>query len=267
MTVDHETAPSKKRHASRTIWFVAFGVLLIVLFTAILIFTSQPPKLIWLTPTEYAQATGGLPMMSIRYKLLVKMDQVKQFFFRNSLGSKGPSVRLDRNVFLLSPASAHQVNLGIPTGTNAAGKKVWILSPQELTAFRAQLETIPGIEKLPAPDTSVLEGPNSSSFSGIYMDQRGGSISLQFEVRLIPSRVQNSIRLIVGLTDEKDSLVKIINALSQIDTNYAVTLKALIPSSGAIAIDGGKTKKSGQNSYWVILSPVLTDTNGIPVKP
>jgi len=260
-------SPPQRRRAPGALWLVAIPLVLLAVFGVFSPSTSKNATLIWLTPAEFAQAMGEPPPTSLRYKLRILTGPIKQLLLRNSLVNREPIVRVDSNVWLLSPDTADQLNLGLPTGANTTGKRVWILTSADFIAFRQRLNAVHKTSRLGKPVSLNVDRIKSQASMGSRITIGDSSVDVGLEIKFIPGGKYDSINLMAGVTDLQIASASSTSSLPNVNTNIAVALTALIPNSGALVIDGGKTRKSGKSNFLVVLSPVFVDPKGTPIKP
>ena len=49
-------------------------------------------------------------------------------------------------------------------------------------------------------------------------------------------------------------------------TNFLFACRMLVPDGGAVVIDCGRTSSAEHTNKWLLISPVLVDARGIPLK-
>jgi hypothetical protein len=64
------------------------------------------------------------------------------------------------------------------------------------------------------------------------------------------------VKLVVSVVDSQSDA-------SSIKTNFAVACSATVPDTGALVIDTGT---AGEKHHWILLSPMLVDATGKPIK-
>ena len=205
--------------------------------------------MVWLTPSAVQQAAKPGPLKTAWYGFRGMIGPLNRFF----PASQKARIRFDSSIYSLTNAP---FDLGIPTATNADGMRAWIISSPSLASVRTQLKTLPADALLGSPRMQTGDGIRSQMSIGSTMIVDGKLVPVGLTVDLFPKVSKNSLRLFVSVVDSRTEQ-------SAIKTNFAVACAATVPDAGALVIDAGD---AGEKHHWFVLSPVLVDTNGVPLK-
>ncbi len=250
-----ETLPPRKRSYRRRILLAALALIILGSLT-VFVLDALSPRMVWLTPAELQQASQQGVISRLKYRLAVALGPLNRFIFHR----KKDFVHIDSSILALSSASSAKINLGAPMTTNPGGARAWILSPEELNSFTNQLNALPDHAHVSKPRIDTVDGVRSQMSVGNRVRVGNDYAQIGLLVDIIPKVANGKIKLIVGVTDtehpESDSL-------SAVKTNLAVACRVIVPDAGAVVIDGGGT---GESHYWLVISPVIVDATGKPIK-
>lgn len=252
-------SPVRKR---RRVWqfvLVAVAALLLLSLLVVVLIPSEP-QVTWLTPAELAHATKPSPLVTIKRKLINLTAPLWRWYRSNRR-----SIQISSNFLTLSTAAAEQTGLGAPTTTNADGLRAWILSPAELNALRQRLKTLPGASVSSAPTIQTEDGRQGLVRMYEPISVVGRYMPVGLAISLLPKAASHSVKLLLNATSTEIADPTVTN--NTIKTNFAATCAAVVPNNGGLVLDGGKPDGTNAQSYWLILSPMMFDANGNPIKP
>jgi len=130
---------------------------------------------------------------------------------------------------------------------NADGARCWILSSEEWTNLKRELEGGTGISTMSVARVTTLEGGQSSVSSGTMT------------VDSLPRIVGSFFDLLVCVTATTGSP-------ATIQTNFAVAGRVKLRNGGAMVVNGPGSPIAGETNYWYVLSSQAIDRAGNPIK-
>ena len=241
------TAPTKRVRRFRLI--LVLLTLLVLVISALFLFPPADTKMVWLTPAAVQEAAKPGPLKTAWYRFRRMIGPLNRLL----PASQKARLRFDSSIYSLTNAP---FDLGAPTATSTNGMCAWIIPPSSLQSFRAQLKSLPPDALLGSPRMQTSDGIRSQMSIGSSIVVGGKIVPVGLIVDLFPKISKNSIRLVVSVVDSQTEA-------SSIKTNFAVGCAATVPDGGALVIDAGG---AGEGRHWMVLSPVLVDATGVPLK-
>jgi len=248
-------SPVRKRRRVRRFVLIAIAALLLLALLVVVLIPSES-QVTWLTPAELAHATKPSPLTAIKRKLIIFTAPLWRWY-----RSSRRTIQIKSNFLTLSTTTSEQIGLGAPTTTNADGLRAWILSPAELTAFQQRLKTLPGASVTASPTIQTADGSPAQVTVGAPF-----SMPVGFHINLYPRAAAHSIRLLLGATSTEIAAHNTTNTFT-IKTNFAATCAAIVPNNGGLVLSGAKSDGTNAQSCWLVISPMMLDPNGNPIKP
>ena len=215
----------------------------------------------WLTPAELAHATKPSPLTIIKRKLINLTAPLWRWYRSNRR-----NIQISSSFLTLSTADSEQIGLGAPTTTNEDGLHAWILSPSELKAFLLRFHTLPGASENAVRTIQTADGNQASSTTvGLNVDPHPSSRPV-FQVNLLPRAASHSVKLLFSAIWTEIADPAGTNYIT-VKTNFTATCAAVVPNNGGLVLEGGKPNNANAQTCWLILSPMMLDANGNPIKP
>jgi hypothetical protein len=234
-------------------------VILVVLFLAFAFSNSQ---FTWLTPAQMTQASRPGLLTQLKYKLIRLAGPLMRYYHTHR-----PNILIAANVFTASPV-AGQTDPDIPGLTNADGTRAWILPPQELSSFRQRLKTNTGISLISGMNIQTRDGMSAGAALGRTMTvnvSTGAWTNIGTSIDVLPKKSAGIVSMLINARST-ESLVATTNG-AVIITNFSTACRALIPDAGALVLNCRNTDPANPTNYWLIVSPMLVDATGKPIKP
>jgi hypothetical protein len=233
-------------------------VLVLVLFVLFLTLASPNPQFVWMTPAQMAQATHPGPLTQLKYKLIRLAGPLMRYYHRNR-----PNIVISSNIITISSPSAPAA-LGAPFITNAAGMSAWILSPAELLTFRQALKTNTSVTMLSSPRILTASGGMARAVIGQSITlSSGGATNVGITLDTVTTASSGSVKMLLGASSTELAGHFIANGLK---TNFTAACRVLLPDAGALVINCRNADATNPTNYWLIVSPVLVDATGKPIK-
>jgi hypothetical protein len=241
-----ESSPSGRKNRSPLLYLALGAILAFVLVIAFILFTSSHrKKIVWMSPAEVAQAVKGGMLRRMKYWVIRQTAPLLRYYH-----PQHPSIIVDASVLKFSAQASGRNGLGVPISTNADGMRAWILSPTELKDLQTQFKTNDGI--------TVMYRPRIQTRDGMPAILSPGNLTLN----LFPKVVSGSVKMILSVTSPTAFPLT-----PAVQTNLISACAVLTPNGGALVLDAGKAMDTNGGSYWFILSPVVVDARGNPIKP
>jgi hypothetical protein len=250
---------STRRRALRG--FLALSVsFLLILVVLILVLTSSQPQFAWLTPDQMTQAAKPGPLTLLKYKIIRLAGPLMRYYHPNRL-----NIIISSSILQFSTASGPPA-LGAPFITNSDGMSAWILSSSELAVLRRSLKTNSGVFETVAPRIQTSSRMRSVA-------------SVQKQVNLAPGVIADVGSVIdATATVHSGSVTLLLFARSTeavsppsdspaVKTNFCAACRVTLPDAGGLIINCGNAGPANPTNYWLIISPVLVDAAGKPIKP
>jgi hypothetical protein len=252
------TLTPNRRRVRRFVLIAVAALLLLSLLVVVLI--PSEPQLTWLTPAELAHATKTSELTIVKRKLINLTAPLWRWYHSNRR-----SIQIRSNFLTLSTTASEQMGLGPPTTNNADGLRAWILSPAELKAFLLRFHTLGGASEDTMPAVLTADG-NQASQTVIGLNLPDLFSRPVFQMNVLPRAASHSVKLFVGATHTLEPDPASTNAI-EIKTNFAATCAAVVPNNGGLVLDGGNPGGTNTQTYWLIVSPMMIDASGNPIKP
>jgi hypothetical protein len=252
--------PPRRRTLLR---FLAVSLsLLVVLVILFLAFASPNPQFTWMTPAQFAQANNAGLLTRLKYKLIYFAGPLMRYYH-----SHRPNILISANIFTSSSSIAPGI-LGAPFVANTNGMGAWVVSPAELFALRQALKT--NLELSFVTKMSIQLG--SGTWGGIRTMGSSARIApgiytnvgTMIDVQAKP--VSHNINILLGASATEFSAFSSSN-FPAIKTNFSAACRALIPDAGALVLNCRNADPANPTNYGLIISPVLVDATGKPIKP
>jgi hypothetical protein len=241
--------------------FLAVSVsLLVILVVLVLVFASPNPQFVWLTPAQMTQASHPGPLTQLKYKLIRLAGPLMRFYH-----SHRPNISISSNILATSSPAA-PASLGAPFITNAGGMNAWILSPAELASFRQALKTNSGVTMLSSPSMQTPSGVATRALVGQFIPLSPGvSANIGITMDATATAYSGSVKMLLGVNSTELSGASTTNGLT-IKTNFSTACRVLLPDAGALVINCRNADATNPTNYWLIVTPVLVDATGKPIK-
>ena len=239
--------------------FLAVSIsLLVILVVLFLVFASPNEQFTWLTPAQMAQATHPGPLTQLKYKLIRLAGPLMRYYHRNR-----PNILIASNILKTSSPAA-LAGLGPPVITNASGMSAWILSPAELLSFRQALKTNSDVTMLSSPRIQTASGGSARAMMGQSISfSPGGITNIGIALDTVATASSSSVKLLLGASSTELAGQSITNGIK---TNFSAACRVVLPDAGALVINCRNADPSNPTNYWLIVSPVLIDATGKPIK-
>ena len=250
--------PNRRRALLR---FLAVSVsLLVILVVLFLAFASPNEQFAWLTPAQMARATHAGPFTQLKYKLIRLAGPLMRFHH-----SHRPNVWISSNIIrTYSPAAA--ADLGAPFITNAGGMSAWILSPKELFSFRKSLKTNTAMTMLSSPSIQTTSGTSARTMIGQSVTvSPGGITNIGITLDIAPTASRDLVKMLLGASSTELAGQSTTNG-PVIITNFFAACRVVLPDAGALVINCRNADPANPTNYWLVVSPVLLDATGKPMK-
>jgi hypothetical protein len=249
------------RSIGRRLFLLACG-LAVIGITVFLVGRREPVQepLVWLTPNQFSIATRPGPLHRFKVLLVSMAGPFRRFYRPNHA-----NILIASHLVSLSADWEGSESLGAPTATNTDGTRAWILTENELGAFRNLLQTAPGYNLMVSPRVVTADGTTAgvSVTDTISIPSPDGSIRrvpVGLTMDLSPKLVSHAIRLVVGLLSTSKG--PITNGAITIKTNGVVNSRVRLPNGGALILNVGETRPGASTNFWIIVSPTATDSKG-----
>jgi hypothetical protein len=249
-------APSRRR---ALLYFLAISAsLLVILVVLFLVFASPNEQFTWLTPAQMAQATHAGPLTQLKYKLIRLAGPLMRFYH-----SHRPNILISSNILKTSSPTA-PAGLGPPFITNSSGMSAWILSPAELLSFRQALKTNSDMTMLTSPRIMTTSGSSTRAMLGQSISfSPGGITNIGITLDTSPTAAASSVKLLLGASSTELAGQSVTNGIK---TNFSAACRVVLPDAGALVMNCRNADSSNPTNYWLIVSPVLVDATGKPIK-
>jgi hypothetical protein len=254
------TGPSRKYSRLKRVTLCLLAILAIG-YLGLFLSDIVSSRMTWLTPAELQQASEPGLMSRIKYRLAVALGPLNRFILR----SKKSLIHIDSSILALSSAASEKINLGVPLTTTSGGARAWILSPEQMSSFTNQLNEMNYAAAVSKPRIDTADGVRSRMVIGgttIVGNDHAQSGQGALTIDVVPKVANGNLKLLLGVTDTEVQAASTGGVVS-VKTNLAVACRVTVPNAGAVVIDGGAT---GEKHYWLVLSPVLVDASGKPIK-
>jgi hypothetical protein len=243
-------------------FFALCAFILILLGSLFIYLTSSQSQFTWLTPAQFAQANRPGALALLKYKLIKLGGPLMRYYH-----SHRPNIKISITVATLSTAS-EQPGLGAPFTTNTDGMSAWVLSPAALAALQQALKTNSAASFVSHMITHTGNGQQAG------MRRGGQSILLASgtyaytgnSVDVVAKTSSTSIDLLLDASSTELSAVSTTNGPT-VKTNFFAACRAILPDAGGLVINCRNADATNPTNYWLIVSPVLVDATGKPIKP
>ncbi len=256
-TPSPETPRPARRRVPRRFGIVLAAILVLAIILLLLCLPSVQPKFAWLTPAQAAQANRPGPLTQLKYKLIRLAGPLMRYF-----PSHRPQVMINSYIFAI-PAKLGETTpdaSGIP---NADGANAWILSPAELFSYQQRLKANPDVSLLFSPRIMTSSGVQTRSSIGQLVPGYYTNVGVTLDA--VPTVSGDSVNLLVNATDTQVS-GRVMVSGTAVETNLSVVCRARIPNGGGLVVICRKTGVPGGTNRWLIISPMLVDATGKPIK-
>ena len=144
--------------------------------------------------------------------------------------------------------------------------RAWILSLAELDAFRQRLKTLPSASVTALPTIQVADGTPAQGSTHQLINAGGRYQPVGLTVNFLPKAAAHSVKLLLNATSTEITDPIATNNII-IKTNFAAICVAVVPNNGGLVLNGAKSDGTNAQSYWLVISPMMIDANGNPIKP
>ena len=252
--------PLMCRRAVRRFLFFLVCVLFVIVVIVCLP-PTQEPRFVWLTPAQAAQANRVGPLTSLKYKLMRMAGPLMRYYHGHR-----PNIRISTSI-MMSPATAGQPALGAPFVTNDRGMSAWILSSTNLNSFQQVLKANSKSEVAARMTIQMANGMHASIGYGVQHVPIAPGIFTNVGdfINVVAKSSSSSINLMLDVSSTELAGVPGTNRPS-IKTNFCTACRVVLPDASSLVINCGNADTNNSTNYWLIVSPVLIDANGKPVK-
>jgi hypothetical protein len=162
------------------------------------------------------------------------------------------------------PSTAGPPPFGEPFAKSEGGMSAWILSPAQLDSFRQALKANPRLYvvsssavqttvKTPSRLSALRTVPGCYTNVGATLDATATATASSGSINLL---LEASYTQVYG-PPTNGCVVK---------TNFSTACRVMLPDAGALLINCGNADPANPTNYWVVVSPVLVDATGQPIK-
>jgi hypothetical protein len=242
-------APTPKREPPLVLRLalIAGGILLVGMVLILGTTDYHAKKVVWLTQGDLR--AGRIENLK---NMLMRMTSP----LWRSYWSRQPLVLISSTMLATPATFPTQYGLGVPSGTNADGLQVWLLSETELKALRQQVKTLPGYMRQSSPRMQTAAGV----WASVSMLNAGAGLT----VTLKANAAGNAWTLTAGAIQTEPTASASTNVVL-LHTNFAAACRATIPNAGAMVIQSANQTGATGTNFWLIISPVAMDAQGKPV--
>ena len=234
----------------RTSWkvpyiaFVAVVVLLLGALSYYLAPNSTPSRenLVWMTPQAAVRVLQPSKLDVIKFRLLRGSAIAWNWYLKGKR-----QITMESRLYSCSTNASQPKGLPQTVFRNVDGARCWILSSEEWTNVKGELEGGTGISTMSVSRITTLEGGQSSMSSGTM------------KVDSLPKIVGSFFDLLVCVTSTTGSP-------AIIQTNFAMAGRVKLRNGGAMVVNGPGSPVAGGTNYWYILSSQAIDRAGNPIK-
>jgi hypothetical protein len=246
---------ASRRHPIRRLLVVSAVVLVLLIILFRLLWPS--PQFIWLTPAQAAQANRPGLLTQLKYKLMRLSGPLMRYYSR-------------RSDYILISTEIFNVNAAVdPAGPDAPcvikddGSRAWILSPDKLISFRQGFQAYTNVSKVFSPRIQTSSG--GMTRCSMTQSVPGSTNVVGFTLDVTARSTSRSVNLFVDATDTSWTWAKGTTNISII-TNFAAACRTQLADAGGLVINCRGTDPASATNYWLIISPMLVDATGKPIK-
>lgn len=241
--------------SSRLKLWIGFGAILFLVFIVFLVSNaSRKEKLSWLPPNVLSRAMQPSALAQYKYKLVRATAPLWRWW-----RPRRPNISVTCRLMELSGEGVEQRGLGQASSTNADGTRAWIVSPEALTNLNLKLA---GEQTAVASRITVYNGGPARATMGPGSVITG--IPMGLTVDVVPSLAGHSVKLILGANYIKQTSA--VQNNPTVTTNFSAACRAFVPNGGALVLEGARTNPAAATNYLLLVSPVVIDAKGKPVK-
>jgi hypothetical protein len=260
--------PSPKRGLTLRFAFLMFGLFFFLLLLLLILSGISSRHFEWLSVNQSERMMKPGPLARLKSKLQDTLDPVFRRFQTNRTNI---SIELHGTTF--SPSAAWQGRLGPPAYTNSDGVRCWILSSEQRIAFIQRLDAHDlSPTRAVMPITVTEEGRpvstwtvSGSCVSSLLANGAGTVTNTGATINMLAKLSSNSVKLLLSAASTE--VVWYSNKYPVIiKSNFVTACRVLVPDSGAVLIDCGRVLNPDQTNQWLMVSPILVDEAGIPIK-
>jgi len=239
---------------------IGFALVGIIAMLVLVLIPSPGSQIAWMTPEQFSNATKVGPLTRLKYRVKDLTAPIWRRFIKNR-----PSIAIDTSVWTLNNLKSGELSPGITTTTNAGGQLAWVISQAELEAFQKRLKSMTNVVLDGRPRVMTGNKMQSRISVGQSIPTANGMKAVGFSADFIPKIIGSSVGTMVNMTST-EALTSSSTNLPTISTNFAVLCHVLIPSGGALVVDGGQPKRQDGKHFLLIVSPAIIDPTGKPVR-
>jgi len=237
-SLETPVSPRTPRKVSYFVFVAAVVLLLGGLSYLALKSTASRANLAWMTPRAAAQALQPGKLDAIMVRLLRGSATAWNWY------NKGKrQITMESRLYVFSTNAAEPKGLPQTVFRNVDGMRCWILSSEECTNLKRELQSATGISAMNVSRVTTLEGGKSSVSSGTM------------KVDSLPRIVGSSFDLLVCVSSTTGS-----SAIIQ--TNFAMAGRVKLCNGGAMVVNGPGRLVPGGTNYWYVLSSQAIDPAG-----
>jgi hypothetical protein len=248
--------PVRRRAFRRSGIIFAVALVLAIVLLLLCLPTAQP-TFAWLTPAQAAQANHPGPLAELKYKLIRMAGPLMRYF-----PSHRPKVMINAYIFAV-PAKLGETAPDAPGIANADGANAWILSPAELFSFQQRIKANPDVSMLSSPRIMTSSGMQTRFTVGQFVPGYYTNIGIILDV--VAQVSGDSVNLLINATDTQLAGPVMVSGTA-VETNLSAICRARVVDAGGLVFKSAATLPAGPTNYWLIVSPVLVDAAGKPIK-
>lgn len=245
------------------------ALLLLAIFLLVIFSDGSSRQFKWLSASQSARMMKQGALTRLKFKLQAALVTILQHF-----QTKRTDISINLRAATFSTTASMQAELGPPAYTNSAGARCWILSPEQRAAFRGRLDSdFDDSNMAVAPEITTEEGRLGSTWtvpvSYIMSLVKGTGTSINTNIGAtfdtLAKSSSGSVNLLFSAASAEVVWYSNKNPVV-IKSNFITACRVLVPDGGAVVIDCGRVLNPDQTNQWLMVSPVLVDPAGMPIK-
>jgi hypothetical protein len=263
----------QKHHAPLRWVYAILGLFLVILALVLVLVLPEGSnrQFTWMTSEQITQAMTPGPLTILSYRVQRMLGPLMRYYH-----STRPNIVITSEFVTASPDEAGEFGLGAPAATNANGLCVWILSSKQMASFSKALKTrsvisILRIQTADGTQAAISMGLGNPNPMPTLRLSRGQSTPAapsvgRTGIDILPKISADGVNLLLSaISAEADPQTT--PGSAGIRTNFFAACRVLVPDAGGLVLDCGDSGGGSETNYWLIVSPVLVDARGMPIKP
>jgi hypothetical protein len=243
----HSPGTAVSPRTSRKVpYFVLFAAIVLLLgglsYNLLPNSTASRENLVWMTPQAAARVLQPGKLDVIKFRLLRASSIAWNWYLKGKR-----QITMESRLYSFSTNASQPKGLPQTVFRNVDGARCWILSSEEWTNLKRELEGGTGISTMSVSRVTTLEGGQSSVSSGTM------------KVDSLPKIVGSFFDLLVCVTSTTGSA-------ATIQTNFAMAARVKLRNGGAMVVNGPGRPVAGEANYWYILSSQAIDRAENPIN-